>query len=191
MRSLFYHANDQCSLSQDELNKLIDECGCNDRSAQETVYKYFYKEMYVICNRYAEHRHDTQTILNDGFLKAFKNIARYNNNLGQFDSWLKTIMINTAIDHTRSIKRKSNTIPIDHAPEQGNDDFGLNFIVQKQDISRHLNLLPAVTKMVINLSAFEGYPYKDIAALLGISESTARWHVGEARKKLKQSLQIK
>lgn len=178
-------------MSQDELNKLIDECGHNDRSAQETVYKYFYKEMYVICNRYAEHRHDAQSILNDGFLKAFKNIARFNNTLSQFDSWLKTIMINTAIDHTRSIKRKSNTISIDHAPEPGNDDFELNYIVQKQDILRHLNLLPAVTKMVINLSAFEGYAYKDIAALLGISESTARWHVGEARKKLKQSLQIK
>jgi len=147
--------------------------------------------MYVICNRYAEHKHDTQTILNDGFLKAFTNIERYQNNLGTFDSWLKTIIINTAIDHIRSVKRKSRTIYIDNIPEQGYNDFGLDYLVHKEDISRHFNLLPAVTRTVINLSALEGFDYKDIAALLGISESTARWHVGEARKKLKQSLQLK
>ena len=187
-----YHCNRlKIELSQDELYKLIDGCRRNNRDAQEKIYKHFYNDMFVICKRYAEHAHDTLTILNDGFLKAFTNIDRYKNELGSFAPWLKTIIINTAIDYTRSNKRGAQIIHIDSILEQGNDDFQLNFNVYQQEISQHLNLLPAVTRIVINLFAFDGYDYKEIATMLGISESTTRWHVSEARKKLKRSMQLK
>lgn len=145
----------------------------------------------LVCKRYADHTHDSLTILNDGFLKAFINIEKYKIELGSFESWLKTIIINTAIDYTRSIKRKARIVHIDSMLEEGNDDFWLNYVVHKEEIIQHLNLLPAVTRVVINLFAFDGYNYKDIAGMLGISESTIRWHVSEARKKLKCSMQLK
>ncbi len=178
-------------MNQDELYNLIEGCRGNDRRAQELIYKHFFQEMLVVCKRYAENKHDTLTILNDGFLKAFMNIEKYKYELGNFDAWLKTIIINTAIDYTRSIKRKSRIVHIDSMLEQGNDDFWLNYVVHKEEIIQHLNLLPTVTRIVINLFAFDGYNYKDIAAMLGISESTIRWHVSDARKKLKYSLQLK
>lgn len=178
-------------MSQDELYKLIEGCRRNSRDAQETIYKHFYNDMFVICKRYAEHAHDTLTILNDGFLKAFTNIGRYKKELGSFAPWLKTIIINTAIDYTRNNKRGAQIIHIDSILEQGNDDFQLNFNVHQQEISQHLDLLPGVTRVVINLFAFDGYDYKEIATMLGISESTTRWHVSEARKKLKRSMQLK
>lgn len=178
-------------MNQDELYELIDGCRHNSRIAQETIYKHFYNEMFMICNRYAEHRHDTLTILNDGFLKAFTNIGRYKKEFGSFAPWLKTIIINTAIDYNRSNKRVAPIIHIDSILEQGNDDFQLNFNVHQQEIFRHLNLLPAVTRIVINLFAFDGYDYKEIACMLNISESTTRWHISEARKKLKLSMQLK
>jgi RNA polymerase sigma factor (sigma-70 family) len=178
-------------LNQDELYGLIEGCRRNDRLAQEAIYKHFFKDMLAVCKRYAEHTHDSLTILNDGFLKAFINMERYNSGLGNFEAWLKTIIINTAIDHTRSIKRKARIVHIDSMLEQGDDDFWLNYVVHKEEIIQHLNLLPTVTRIVINLFAFDGYNYKDIAAMLGISESTTRWHVSEARKKLKCSMQLK
>ena len=144
-----YHCNRlKIELSQDELYKLIDGCRRNNRDAQEKIYKHFYNDMFVICKRYAEHAHDTLTILNDGFLKAFTNIDRYKNELGSFAPWLKTIIINTAIDYTRSNKRGAQIIHIDSILEQGNDDFQLNFNVYQQEISQHLNLLPAVTRIL-------------------------------------------
>lgn len=163
----------------------------NNRSSQESIYKHFYHDMFVICKRYAEDAHDALTILNDGFLKAFINISKYNKQFGSFAPWLKTIIINTAIDYTRGSKRAAQIIHIDTVIDQGKEDLDLDFSVQQQEISRHLSLLPAVTRLVINLFAFDGYNYKEIAAMAGISESTVRWHVSEARKKLKLSLQLK
>lgn len=147
--------------------------------------------MYVTCRRYAEHPHDALTILNDGFLKAFTNISKYNSELGSFKPWLKTIIIHTAIDHTRSASRGTQLIHIDNLREQGDEDFHLNFSWQQEEILQHLKLLPSVTRTVINLFAFDGFSHRDIAQQLGISENTSRWHVSEARKKLMLSMQIK
>lgn len=178
-------------MNESELYELIEGCRDNNRNAQESIYKYFYTEMFAICKRYAEHAHDALTILNDGFLKAFVNILKYKKDKGSFDVWLKTIIINTAIDHTRSNKKTAHIIHIDSVLEQqGYDDLQLSFKHRREEISQHLKLLPPVTRMVINLFAFDSYDYKEIASMLGISESTSRWHVSEARKKLRQSMQL-
>ena len=178
-------------MSEQELYELIEGCRRNERSAQEAIYKYFYKDMFGICKRYTEQDHDALTILNDGFLKAFLHISKFKTEKGLFKAWLKTLIINTAIDYTRTRKRTAQVIHIDTILEQqGEDDLQLNLKHRSEEITRHLNLLPPVTRAVINLFAFDSYDYKEIAQLLGISESTSRWHVSEARKKLRQSMQL-
>ncbi|RYZ99603.1 MAG: sigma-70 family RNA polymerase sigma factor [Sphingobacteriaceae bacterium] len=177
-------------MNQSELYELIEGCKTNSRQAQESIYKHFYAEMFVTSKRYADDSHDALTILNDGFLKAFIHISKYKTDKGSFSTWLKTIIINTAIDHTRKQKRSAQVIHIDSVLEQGDEDFQLSFKESREEIVQHLKTLPPVTRMVINLFAFDSYDYKEIAEMLGISESTSRWHVSEARKKLKRSMQL-
>lgn len=177
-------------MNHNELYELIEGCRRNERDAQKAIYEYYYSEMFALCKRYAEHSHDALSIMNDGFLKAFMNIARYRQDKGSFTPWLKTIIINTAIDFTRSIKKTAQVIHIDSVLEQADEDFQLGFKQYKEELAQHLQLLPPITRIVINLFAFDSYDYKEIAGMLGISESTTRWHVGEARKKLRRSLQL-
>lgn len=176
---------------EEELYELIEGCNRNSRVAQEKLYTYFYAEMFRTCQRYTEQPHDALTILNDAFLKVFRNIATYKKELGNFKPWLKTIMINTAIDHTRKEKTYIRLAHIDQIEEQGDDDFHLSYNWKQEEILQHFKLLPPVTRVVINLFAFDGYSHKDIAKELNISESTSRWHLAEARKRLTNSLQLK
>jgi len=178
-------------LSEEEVYRLIEKCSTNNRAAQETLYKYFYPDMFRLCQRYAREPHEALTILNDGFLKAFSNIARYDIHFGSFKPWLKTIIINTAINHTRRNKKETYVIHIDQVQEQGDDDFQLAYNWKLEEILQHFNLLPTVTRIVVNLFAFDGYTHKDIAEQLNISETTSRWHLAEARKRLKGSMQFK
>ena len=48
-----------------------------------------------------------------------------------------------------------------------------------------LNVLPPATKLVFNLYAIEGYKTKEIVDELNISYETVKWHIKQARKKLK------
>jgi RNA polymerase sigma factor (sigma-70 family) len=176
-------------LTQEELQTLLEDCRQNKRIAQEKLYKYFYADMFRLCQRYAGDPHASLSIMNDAFLKVFKNIAHYREALGHFKSWLKTIVINTAIDHLRSQKKDIRLVYIDHIQEQqGYEDFTLRHQWKHDELMQHLQYLPNITRTVVNLFAFDGYTHKEIALHLDITETTSRWHLSEARKRLRESL---
>ncbi len=48
--------------------------------------------------------------------------------------------------------------------------------------------LPPMHRAVFNLFVFEQYAHKEIAALMGISENNSRWHLNDARRRLKEKI---
>jgi len=146
--------------------------------------------MFRLCQRYVADSHDTLSVVNDSFLKVFRYIEQYKYELGNFKSWLKTIVINTAIDHIRSKKKDMRLVHIDNTQEKGDEDYLLNYQWKHDELMLHLKNLPTVTRMVVNLFAFDGFSHKEIAEQLDISETTSRWHLAEARKRLRISLQL-
>jgi RNA polymerase sigma-70 factor (ECF subfamily) len=177
-------------LTNGELQELLEGCRRNQRNAQEKLYKYYYGDMFRICQRYTCDAHEALSILNDAFLKTFKNIHQYREEFGHFKAWLKTIVINTAIDHLRTSKKDIRLVHIDKAKEQGNEDFVSGYRWKHDELMQHLQHLPAITRTVVNMFAFDGYSHKEIALYLDISETTSRWHLSEARKRLRQLLQL-
>lgn len=129
---------------------------------------------------------ETMSVLNDGFLKVFTKIHKYNASLGAIEAWIKTVVTHTAIDYVRSRNRRAFQVVhlenIGELPEEEAPVADLNPDVLLQGIRR----LPQTTKTVLNMHLFEAYSHKQIASTLGISESTSRWHLTEARKKLRQ-----
>lgn len=146
--------------------------------------------MFRLCHRYTADAHEALSILNDSFLKVFKNIGHYRKELGAFKSWLKTIIINTAIDHLRSCKKDIRLVHIDQVTEQVDADDILSYRWKHDELVYHLQFLPTITRAVVNLFVFDGYSHKEIAQQLEMSEITSRWHLSEARKRLKRSLQL-
>ena len=59
----------------------------------------------------------------------------------------------------------------------------------EKDIMALLNFLPEGCRTIFNLFAIEGYPHKEIAEMLSISEGTSKSQVNFARKKLQELLQ--
>lgn len=163
----------------------------NDRLAQEKLYKHFYADMFRVCRQYTDDAHNALTILNDGFLKVFRNISQYQSSIGSFNAWVKTIMVNTAIDHIRKDKRKPAHVHLEAVHEPGDDDLRMASHWKQEELSQHFKLLPAITRLVLSLVAFEGYTHKDISQHLNITETTSRWHLAEARKRLRVSMQLK
>ena len=64
--------------------------------------------MYAVCLRYAGNGEDAQDILQDGFVKIYKNLSRFRGE-GSFEGWIRRIFVNTAIEHLR---RKTYLKPI-------------------------------------------------------------------------------
>jgi RNA polymerase sigma-70 factor (ECF subfamily) len=170
-----------------EINKdLIERCIKNNRKAQEQLYQQFYGPMWSLCMRYVGNKEETLEVVNDGFLKVFQNLHKYNDNLSGFNTWINRIMINAAIDFIRK-KKALKFLPVEELHElheQPVDDIPDKYTAQQ--IVYFINQLPQTTKLVFNLYTIEGYSHEEIAAFLKISNSTSRWHLSDARKQLRE-----
>jgi RNA polymerase sigma factor (sigma-70 family) len=82
---------------------LIDGCIAGERRSQQRVYELFYGKMMAVCLRYTKNHDQAKDILQDGFIKVFRSMDRFNR-AGSFEGWIRRIMVNTAIDHFRRAK---------------------------------------------------------------------------------------
>ena len=83
----------------------IQACVRRERWAQKKLYEDNYSSMMPVCLRYAKCEHDALDILHEGFIKVFRHISKYQPGTS-LSSWIRRIMINTAIDHYRKMARR-------------------------------------------------------------------------------------
>jgi RNA polymerase sigma factor (sigma-70 family) len=141
--------------------------------------------MMPLCMRYVRDRNDALELLNDAFLKVFKHLAAYDLSRALFNTWMKKIVINTAIDRLRRQNAGGEHELLSDQP----DGPGIeNEAISKMNGDELLSLirqLPVTTRLVFNLYSIDGFSHKEIASMLGISEGTSRWHLSDARRQLK------
>lgn len=168
--------------------ELITGCISGDRRAQELLYKQFYGPMSTICLRYTRNQEDAIEVLHNGFLKVYKNIHTYDATKASLYTWIRTIVVNSAIDFIRQRGKFYNHIELEKAEEPAIDADAVQRMSARELLKLVQQLTPA-TQGVFNLYVIEGYNHREIANLLGISEGTSKWHLSEARKQLQQLLQ--
>lgn len=177
------------NLSKHQTGQLVKGCINNDRTAQEALYKLFYADMLRVCHSYLPDKELAKEAFNSGFLKVFQSIKNFDVEKGELGGWIRKIMIYTAIDLCRK-ELKFATMTLH---DQDDDDFFISpSILEKlyfEDILTKIRTLPYATQTVFNLYEMDGFSHKEIAEQLNISEGTSRWHLAEAKKKLRELLE--
>ena len=171
------------------VSDLIEGCLNGDRLAQELLYKQFSPKMYAVCLRYAGKADDAQDILQDGFVKVFKNLHMYRGD-GSFEGWVRRIFVNTAIEHYR---RQVNLYPVTENHEnlfEARDLSALDNLSMK-DIMKMIQELSPGYRTVFNLYVIEGYSHKEIAEIVGISEGTSKSQLARAKGVLQNIIKSK
>lgn len=146
---------------------------------QEELYARFAPKMYAVCLRYAGNAEDAQDILQDGFVKIYKNLPKFRGE-GSFEGWIRRIFVNTSIEHLRRktylkpiAEKEENTIPY-------NEKSVLDNLGEK-DILKLVKQLSPGYRTVFNLYVVEGYTHKEIGDMLKISEGTSKSQLARAR----------
>ena len=165
--------------------QLIKGCIEGQRAYQQFLYNTFASTMFGICLRYASDYQTAEDILQEGFVKVFKNLDRFRGE-GSFEGWMKRIFINTAIEYHRKSLRHINHSALDDQHLQYS--FSPEAIQQlfKEDLLKLLQSLPVGYRTVFNLYAIEGYNHREIGEMLNISEGTSKSQLARARAYLKK-----
>ncbi len=174
--------------------ELLRQCIEMERKAQFALYKQLYSFLMSICIRYCKNREDAQSLMNLGYLKLLNNLEKYRQEI-PFGLWARRLMINTIIDEYRKNKKEKELLEYHDFTDRREDEtmVEINDAVKRmdaQEIQRHIDKLPNVTKKVFNLFVVDGFGHKDIAEMLGMSEGTSKWHLNNAREKLKATIKL-
>ena len=161
----------------------VKRCAENDRRAQERLYRHFFDEMYKLCRSHARDEDEALLILNNGFLKVFKNIHTFRFE-GSLEGWIRKIIYHAISDYFRKNKRPV-IYPILENHDRPVEKNALDTLYY-EDLMEMITALPNASKKVFELYAIEGYTHREVGEKLGISEGTSKWHLSNARKKLKK-----
>ncbi|MFL9833804.1 RNA polymerase sigma factor [Chryseobacterium terrae] len=164
--------------------ELLIECQRNNRNAQRKVYEKMAGKLYSVCKRYLKNDEDIEEVLADTFYKIFTKLNQLQNP-DIFEAWAKKIAVNECLQKLRSTKALH--ISLDENLVESPDSKVENLSFEK-DILKLLNFLPEGCRAIFNLFAIEGYPHKEIATMLSISEGTSKSQLNFARKKLQELL---
>lgn len=171
------------SKEEKQVSKLIKSSLKGSRQSQKLLYQQFYGYGMTVCIRYAKSREEAQEILNDGFIKAFKNLHHFDFQK-PFRIWLRRILINTAIDYLRKNKKYHQTNSLDQAYDVSVNANGLTSLSANEILQLVQKLAPSY-RAVFNLYAIEGFTHKEISEQLDISVGTSKSNLAMARKRLK------
>jgi RNA polymerase sigma-70 factor (ECF subfamily) len=166
------------------LKHLLGGCQRRDRASQKTLYKKFYSYGMSICLRYADSRDEAAEILNDGFMKIFNGLDKFDFDR-PFKPWLRKILVNLSINRYHQRQRQVETEEI---TEFNNESDGEKILsgISYQEVIEMLHKLPPSYRAAFNLHVIEGYTHEEIAVLLNISTGTSKSNLFKAKEHLKK-----
>jgi RNA polymerase sigma-70 factor (ECF subfamily) len=168
-------------------DELVRRCVKGDPIAQKALYQQFARKMMSICMRYANDRDQAKDMLQDGFVKVFQKIEHYRGE-GPLGGWIARTMVNTALDHIRRNKPYDHSVDLTEAEHLHQEDATVLASMSTEELMGLIQALPPGYRTVFNLFAIEGYPHKEIAEMLGISENTSKSQFMKARAYLRKLL---
>lgn len=167
---------------------IIDRCLVGERQAQYEIYQLYSKAMFNTAYRITGNNMDAEDVLQESFVNAFRNL-RSSKGTAAFGSWLKRIVVNNAINLVK--KRRLDFESVDDRPDVDmltdkieDSDFSYEVSLVKEGIAK----LPDGYRVVITLYLLEGFDHKEIAEVLGVTESTSKSRYNRAKKKLREIL---
>lgn len=172
--------------SFEEIPSLIQGCRQSDREAQRKLYAYYYGYAISICVRYSKSHEEAREVLNDGFMKVFTKIEKYDSEKS-FKGWLRRVMINTALDNYRHNYKHYHHRDLE-AAEQEYTPETITHQLSHADLLQLIQQLSPAYRAVFNLYAIDGYTHEEIAELLSISIGTSKSNLFKARANLQAML---
>ncbi len=176
------------TVKDSELQDIINGCLSNNRLSQRQLYERYAPKMFVVCRRFANTVEEAEDMMMEGFMKVFKNLDRFRGE-SQFETWMHSVMVNTAISHFRTVKRFRNELLGDMTEDvQFVEEERITTELEAKQVLTMLEQMPETMRMVFNLKAVEGYSFSEISRQLGKNEGALRICYMRARNWLKKAM---
>lgn len=153
-----------------------------DMRACEKIYRKFHAQAFTVAVRICNNRELAQDVTQEAFISAFKRMKQYRGD-SPFWGWLRRVVVNHAISALRKLPRHDACEFEEYMTPQQGDQSGLGNCM---DLEHALVQLCDEDRMVVWLHDVEGYKHREIAELVGKTESYSKTRLNRARMKLRE-----
>ena len=163
-------------------SEILDGCRNGERIAQKALYDEYKSQMYTLAYRITGNFEDAEDVLQEGFLKVFRNISSFRGD-SKAGTWIHTIMARTALERIRS---KMQFTDMEILPEI--EDDAHYFPIDSEYLEKAILELPDGYRSIFTLYEIEGFKHREIADMLDISENTSKSQLHKAKRMLQDKL---
>ena len=179
------------TLTNQNIEELLQLCKSNNQRAQLEVYNRYYKAMYNTSFRIVKDSFKAEDIMQESFLSAFTKLDSLKE-VSMFWSWLKRIVINNSIHYYKQ-GAKYNDVPLDDVIYKVEDEQGIAedddlMSIKASQIMSTMKLLKDNYQLGLTLHLIEGYDYEEICDIMNISPANCRTMISRAKDSLRQKL---
>lgn len=171
---------------QDE--QLIARIKQQDKEAFAKLYDNYSGALFGVILRVVQKESVAEDVLQEAFVKIWKNFKRYDSSKGRLFTWMLNIAKNTAIDKLRSksYKQEIQVAGDDVYVLDKNSHYETNtdIIGLRENVAK----LKPEYKAVIDLTYFGGYTHEEAAEELDLPLGTVKSRIRIAIRELKKLL---
>jgi RNA polymerase sigma-70 factor (ECF subfamily) len=183
--------------------ELVRAVRAGQRIAFDDLIERYQRRAVSVAYRLLGNLHDALEVCQESFLRAYRNLESLEDRR-RFGPWLMRIVTNLSLNFRRDRAASRQRVSLDdcilderrdrderladasHSDERpgaGLAESELHGIVQAA-----ISKLPEQQRTALVLFSFEQLPQKDVASIMDCSVEAVKWHVFQARKKLKEQL---
>lgn len=176
-----------CHFSPDWIGKIKE----NNQKVITTMYNTYKETVFKSIYRILKNTEVAEDLTNDVFLKIIEQIDKYRENIS-FNSWIKTMSINLAIDYHRKTSNKNTFNSIDDEDstlaitDHSNPESDIINDENVVELVKNLKRLPPSYERVLELRFYKNLSYEEIADVINKPVGTVKATLHKAKNKLKQ-----
>jgi RNA polymerase sigma factor (sigma-70 family) len=160
---------------------IIQKCKKGNRAAQKKLYYLSKDRLKNLSLRYCSDLEDARDVVQNSYLKIFRNIKSFDAKKGNFESWSNRIVINEALQFLKKRKRIEFYRSDDYDSIINNPNLSK---LTMEELELAITSLPDQHKIMLNMHYFDELSYTEMALVLGIKESSVRASLSRARRAL-------
>lgn len=172
---------------------IIKRAARGDVRAHEILYRAFATPVYSLCLRFTRVPAHAEDLVQETFIEVMRSIGQFRGEAA-VGSWIRRVAVSKALMFLRSAWTSRSQSLADDWDDMTPGDAASHGISRHPDDALDLDAalagLPSVSRAVVWLHDVEGYTHKEIAALMGKTESFSKSQLSRAYQRLRPMLDV-
>jgi RNA polymerase sigma-70 factor (ECF subfamily) len=176
---------------------LLEAFSKNDFTYIDVLIGRYENGLFNLCLKLTKSRSEAEELYQQTWLKA---IQKSHTCAKSFKNWLYTVCLNAYRDSYRRSRRENEVIDSSLSSETKNYviEAATNNVsaeaealssITSEILMRHLGMLPDKHRLPVIMHYFEGFDYKETAAVLGLPIGTVKSRLNSAKEKLRREME--